>query len=156
MGQMWRDDEAEAFWAELYPELSAGNPGMLGAITARAAAQVMRLSCIYAALDCTSIVTRDHLEAGLAVWRYCEASARYIFGNSTGDPVADRILTALQEKGEMTRTEISNELFGRNMPRNKIDRAVTTLTQAGLVTIEEATTSKGGRPRSVIRLRNRQ
>jgi hypothetical protein len=156
MGQMRRDDEAEAFWAEIYPELSTSKPGMLGAITARATAQVMRLACLYAALDGTCIVTCDHLQAGLAVWRYCEASARYIFGNSTGDPVADRILTALQEKGEMTRTEISDGLFGRNMPRSEIDRAVTTLTQAGLVTVEEVTTPKGGRPRSVIRLRKVQ
>src|SRR5262249_61308016 len=131
-------------------------PGMFGAITARASGQVLRLACIYAALDRTCMVNRDHLKAGLAVWDYCEASARYIFGNSTGDPVADRILTALQEQGEMTRTEISDELFGRNMPRTRIDRAITTLTQAGLITIEQITAPKGGRPRSVIRPRNNQ
>lgn len=97
IGEMRRDEETQVLWGDLYPALSADKPGLLGAITARAAAQVMRLACLYAALDSTAIVQRPHLEAALAVWRYCDASAKYIFGDSTGDPMADRILDALEE-----------------------------------------------------------
>jgi hypothetical protein len=122
IGEMRRDEAAQARWAEIYAELSAETPGLLGAITARAEAQVMRLACIYAALDSTSIVSCPHLEAGLAVWRYCEASATYILGDSTGDPVADQLLTALHD-GPMDRTAVSS-LFGRNMPSYRIEQAL--------------------------------
>ena len=143
--------EAEAWWAELYDDLSEGQPGLFGAITARAEVQVMRLAAIYAALDGTSLIGVPHLQAGLAVWRYCEASARHIFGESTGDPVADRILAALEEKGSLDRTAI-RDLFGRNMPSARIERALTILQQAKRITVEEITNSKGGRPPTVIRL----
>ena len=46
-----RDPEARALWAEVYPELSSGKPGLLGAMIARAEAQAMRLACLYAVLD---------------------------------------------------------------------------------------------------------
>jgi hypothetical protein len=151
IGEMRRAVEAEAWWAELYDDLSEGQPGLFGAITAGAEVQVMRLTAIYAALDSTSLIGVPHLQAGLGVWRYCEASARHIFDESTGDPVADRILAALQEKGSLDRTAI-RDLFGRNMPTARIERALTMLQQAKRITVEEITNSKGGRPLTVIRL----
>jgi hypothetical protein len=38
-----------------------------------------------------------HLQAALAVWDYCSTSASHLFGDSTGDAIADRILVALVE-----------------------------------------------------------
>ena len=78
-------------------------------------------------------------------------SARYIFGDSTGDPVADRMLSALQKHGEFDRTAV-RDLFARNMPGTWIERALTLLTQARRITVEKITDSRGGRPRTVIRL----
>lgn len=152
VGEMKRDDEARAVWHAVYPELSEGKPGMLGAVIARAEAQVMRLACIYALLDCSYFVRREHLEAALAVWDYCEASARYIFGAALGDPLADEILRALRDAvpSGLTRTEIHG-LFGRNSTAKRIGRALTALMEAGLV---EAVTDRdtGGRPAQVFRL----
>ena len=84
--EMKRDDEAKALWKQVYAELSEGKPGLLGAVTARAEAQVMRLACLYAILDLSELIKLDHILAGLSVWNYCEQSARYIFGESLGDP----------------------------------------------------------------------
>ena len=36
-------------------------------------------------LDGADKIRREHLDAALAVWDYCEASARYIFGDALGD-----------------------------------------------------------------------
>src|SRR5262249_33228771 len=52
-GELKRDDAARELWAKIYPELSEGKTGLLGAITARAEAQVLRLSGLYAVLDCS-------------------------------------------------------------------------------------------------------
>jgi hypothetical protein len=128
-----RDAEARALWHEIYPQLTEGTLGRLGAVTARAEAQVMRLACIYALLDGTATVAIEHLKAGLAVWRYCEDSARFIFGDSLGNAVADRILGALRARGKdgMTRTEI-NALFQGNKPKSSIEQALTLLNKTGL------------------------
>src|SRR5262249_43220363 len=80
---------AGRLWWELYPELSAGAPGLFGAITGRAEAQVLRLATLYAVLDGRAYIQPAHLLAGLAVWAYCETSAALIFGRPSGDPLAD-------------------------------------------------------------------
>jgi hypothetical protein len=90
-----RDDEARALWHDSYPALSQICPGLYGAATSRAEAQVLRLSAIYAVLDCSHSIQLPHLQAALAVWDYCSASASLFFGTSTGDHTADRILEAV-------------------------------------------------------------
>ena len=86
-----RDNHSRQLWTAIYPMLSEGQPGLLGAATSRAEAQVLRLSAIYAILDQSLVVRVEHLQAALSVWDYCYASARLIFGDATGDPTADRI-----------------------------------------------------------------
>src|SRR5437660_12573476 len=111
--EMARDDESRSLWAAEYPRLSAGEPGLLGAILGRAEAHVLRLSLIYAVLDRSPVVRPEHLHAALAVWDYADASARRIFGDALGLAVADIILTALRTRGSMTREAITH-LFQRN------------------------------------------
>lgn len=133
VGELKRDDQTRSLWHEIYPELSEGKPGLFGAMIARAEAQVMRIACIYALLDLSDKVRVEHLEAALAVWDYCEASARYIFGNSLGDPAADELLNVLRKVGQngMTRTEISN-YFGRHKNAQQLSRALSLLSERGL------------------------
>ncbi|MBI2841875.1 MAG: hypothetical protein HYX78_00590, partial [Armatimonadetes bacterium] len=146
--EMFRDEWARKLWYDVYPELSEGKPGLLGAVIARAEAQVMRLACIYALLDCSSIVRVEHLKAGLAVWRYAEESARFIFGDAIGDPVADELLRVLKANTEgLTRTEIS-KYFGHNRSAREIGRALVVLLEQGLVQKEQERIGEGRPPRS--------
>jgi hypothetical protein len=55
---------------------------MFGAMTARLDAIAVRLSVIYALLDCSPLIRAVHLKAALAVVKYCEDSTRFIFGDS--------------------------------------------------------------------------
>ena len=98
-GEVTMSPAARQLWTEVYPRLSEGAPGLLGAITSRAEAQCVRLALIYALLDEADQIEQVHLEAALALWSFCEASARYIFGDLTGDPLADEILRALKMAG---------------------------------------------------------
>jgi len=138
------NEDARTLWCEVYPELSDGKPGLFGSVTSRAEAQVIRLALIYAVLDQSEVIIREHLQAALAVWRYCEASARYIFGEALGDPTADTILRALRASPQgLTRTEISS-LFDRHKNTGAIATALASLQEHGLAHyINEPT---GGRP----------
>jgi hypothetical protein len=131
-------------WAEVYPRLSADKPGMIGAVTARAEAQAVRLAMIYALLDGRTAIDVAHMKAGLALWDYCDASAARIFGDATGDPVVDEIVRALRAARDgLTRTSIS-DLFGRNQSADRIGAALADLLQRGVVRSE--TKATGGRP----------
>jgi hypothetical protein len=145
--KLQRDVEARGIWAKVYPTLSAGSPGLLGAATSRAEAQVMRLAMIYALLDCSSEIRAEHLNAALAIWKYAEHSARHIFGSAMGDPTADEILRALRRADStgMTRTEI-REHFGRNLASEEIGRSLGELSSASLARSETAVGEDGGRP----------
>jgi len=148
VGEMRRDDAARRDWSEVYSELSEGRPGLMGAVLARAEAQVLRLSMLYALLDCSAVIRQAHLEAALALWEYAERSALWIFGDRTGDEVADRILTALRGAGEegLVRTDI-HDLFGRNASEGRIAEALGILARLGLARVEKRST--GGRPAEV-------
>jgi hypothetical protein len=141
--QLRRDDEARKLWAEVYPTLSEGKAGLLGAVTGRAEAQVLRLSLLYALLDESEQIQERHLRAALACWRYAEESAAYAFGNESGNRIADKILDALhsQPKG-MTRTQI-RDLFSRNKTREQIDEALRFLQERGLAESKKVSSKSG-------------
>jgi hypothetical protein len=144
-GRMQRDDLARARWAAIYEELSEGKPGLVGHVTARAEAQVLRLSCLYALLDQSPIVQVSHLHAALALWKYAEASAAYSFGDALGDALPDEILHMLRAVAPegMTRTDIYNA-FGRNKKSTTIQQALAGLWRHQLVTYTKEATE--GRP----------
>lgn len=131
LNELKRDDAARAIWHKVYAELSDGKPGLLGAVTSRAESQVMRLALIFAALDGSSAIRDVHLLAGLAIWTYCFESARWIFGDLLGDPLADEILAALRSRPEgMSLTEIRDH-FGRNQKGAAIGQALAVLSEHG-------------------------
>lgn len=117
-GELRRDEETRALWRAIYPLLSAEKPGLLGHVTSRGEAQVMRLGAIYALLDASDIIRPEHHYAAMALWSYSEQSARWIFGTATGDKNADKILAALKQAGRegMTRKEIGDTVFMRHLP----------------------------------------
>jgi len=144
-GEISWGESARAAWQEVYSPLSEGKPGLFGAVVGRAEAQVVRLASLYAVMDESHTVELDHLNAALALWDYAEESARYIFGDATGDPVADHIAEALRAAGErgMSRTEV-RDLFKRHKSVDQINRALTFLLSMGRVLRTSEDT--GGRP----------
>ena len=138
------DTNARALWYARYPSLSEGKPGLLGAMTARAESQVLRLSCVYALLDLSSEIGEEHLSAALALWDYSEASCRYIFGHILGDPVAHRILTQLRENPEGLSRTVVNKGLGGHVPTSQIEDALHLLETLDLA--KKKVTSTRGRP----------
>lgn len=147
IGLVERDEEAEEVWAEVYPALSEGHVGMFGAVTGRAEAQTTRKALVYALLDNSSQIKLPHLKAALALWDYSEASAKFIFGDQTGDSTADKILEALKVKNVMTDNDIY-EFFGKNKSANERARALNYLQRIGRAR-SEVQSDTGGRPKTI-------
>jgi hypothetical protein len=141
-----RSPAAKELWHSVYGALSDGKPGMLGSATARAEAQVLRLSMVYALMDSSDVIDLPHLRAALALWRYCEDSAKWIFGDRLGDPLADDILNFLRARGGwVSRTEISNHL-GRHVAAGALSLALGLLERFGRAERREGEAGeRGGR-----------
>ena len=152
IGEMERDNECERLWCEIYENLSREQDGLVGAILARAEAHVLRLSLVYALLDRSAVVCVRHLLAALEVWAYSERSVQHIFGDATGDPIADTIYEAMVGSGEMTRWEMTN-LLGRNVASGRIDHALVVLERTGRAKPSKRQTD--GRPAEVWTARSR-
>jgi hypothetical protein len=139
-----RDEQARTLWNDCYPVLSQVHPGLYGAATSRAEAQVLRLSAIYSVLDCSSSIRLPHLQAALAVWDYCSASASLFFGISTGDHNADRILEAVNASPNgLSRTQMS-ALFHGHLSSDRIEAALEQLVSLGA--IQQISQPSAGRP----------
>jgi len=144
-----RDAGARRLWREVYPSLSEGRPGLLGAVTARAEAQTLRLACLYALLDGACEIRQEHLVAALALWDYTAQSARWIFGSASGDPVTDRILQALRSRNRGLTLSSIGALFGGHRRSGEIRRALEALQGQGLA--ESLQVPTGGRPSEIWR-----
>lgn len=143
-GNVGMSEVAWQLWDKVYADLSNVPPGMLGATTARAPAQVRRLALIYALLDRKAEVAPDHLRAALAVWRYAADSAALLFGTALGDPTADALLSHLRASSDGLRLKEIHDAFGRHRSADEIDRALQALAERNLVSSKKETT--GGRP----------
>jgi hypothetical protein len=136
--------EAAGFWEEIYPVLSKDQPGLLGAITARAEAQTIRLALVYALLDGSSQITQVHLEAAQAVWTFCEDSARYVFGDLIGEAFTDEVLRVLRSAGSsgMSRIDLYQIFIGYRS-KDKIGAVLIRLLAEGKVRREQRQGSHG-------------
>lgn len=128
-----RNEEANDLWREVYPQLTAERSGAFGSVTSRSRPQIVRLSIIYALMDKSNVIMREHLEAALDFWNYCEESARQIFGESTGDKLADDIYKHLKSAKEgLSKTDIINKT-GKNYSADQIQSSIQVLCENGLI-----------------------
>lgn len=144
VGPMTFSDEAKQLWEMNYIRRHQKLSGVLGSLTARYAAQVLRLAIVYSLLDCKSVIEIAHLKAAYAVWDYCQDSTAFLFGGISDDPVARKILYHL-EKSELglTRTEI-RDIFSGHKSSDEIENALRYLKDENLV--DSRTEATKGRP----------
>lgn len=96
-------DSCRDTWPAAYDALVDDAPdGPLGHLTARGPVQVQRLALVYALADGSEMIEVEHLQAAVAFWSYCRASAEMILcgefsGALTGDADGDRMLRLLVE-----------------------------------------------------------
>lgn len=150
VGILRRTAAAEELWEAIYNTIDDEVDGMVGALSARAEAQMLRLSVLYALLDGSHVIDLHHLQAAEAVWNYAEATVSMIYGDSSCDEVVDKLLPAIRRAGAagLDRQE-QRDVFSRNVSADRLALAREWLERKGLVVTTEEET--GGRPRHVSR-----
>jgi hypothetical protein len=135
-------------WEAIYPDLSREHSGFAGSIINRAEAQTLRLALIYALMDGHNRIANKHLEAALALWRYAQESALYIFSGDSSDPLENKIVEALQQ-GPLTATKLS-AVFNRNLPKERLQPLLQQMEAQQRISITKEKNS--GRPKMIISL----
>lgn len=147
------DIEAGKLWDEEYRRLESRPAGVIGNVTARASDQCMKVALVFALADGASQISAAHLRAALAVWRYCEASARKIFGSgarstkegeSQREPFAVSLHNAIIQSPGLSRSDMLRDF--RNCSAKDIEEALAWLKGEGHVQSRIVQTEGGGRP----------
>jgi hypothetical protein len=71
-------------------------------------------------------ITQEHIRAALALWDYAIESVKYIWGDSLGNKMADKILNFIKDAGAggLTRTQLNKNLNGKVVQKD-IEKALT-------------------------------
>ena len=114
-------------------------------MTARAPQMVLRLALITAAINGQHVIKPEHLSAAEEIWRYCDDSTKYIFGDKMDDQVAIDIMQALRavSPSGLNRTQIY-KIWKGHITRQDIDRSLLWISHTGIARVEKIDT--GGRP----------
>ena len=137
VGRIGWSEDARDLWRTMYDDLAGRTTRTTGEVMSRCHPHVLRLAGIYALADGLAVIDGCHLLAARALWDASARCARYIFGDSLGDPNAEKILNALKDglPTGLTRTEI-NQGFSTQSPGTK--------DQAGARAADRATRGPGG------------
>jgi hypothetical protein len=157
IGRLTWSPAAAALWSAWYDGIDDDVVGVVGALTSRAEAQVLRLAVTYSLMDVSSVIDRQHLEAALAVWGWCEATVNRVWGTGQqptlgeADPVVARLLAALAVSPDGLDGTAQRDLFQRHESGETLARARAELAARGLAVtvIDEGGV---GRPRIITRL----
>jgi len=145
IGRVTWSVEARRKWTQLYPLISVEEVGAFGAVTARAEAQLQRVSLVYALIDGSNQIEYRHLLAATAVWEYAKASARLIFEGVSSDPNEAKIVDLLRA-GPRTQTQI-NVAFGGHMKSAELKGYLEGLQASGVIQAMQEET--GGRSSTI-------
>ena len=119
----------------------------------------MRLALLYALMDCSDVIQVEHLQAALAVWAYCEASARRIFGGGEEQgqvlggqshttaplPLHLRLLDAIAKSPGINRRGL-HEAMGNRVKADDMEAALAILEAQRLAHRSLSQSEGGGRP----------
>jgi len=142
-------DASMGVWEkEIYPSLREDKPGFAGALVARGSSMVLRLALIYFLLDPPSKggsqgIEPVHLDAALAVWRYCEESVQMLFRRKAGTFLGDKVLELLAEE-PMTKDALNDHLSPKQ--KGEVAGVLVDLEAAGLIRKTTVKKNGAGRP----------
>ena len=119
----------------------------------------MRPALLYALMDCSDVIQVEHLQAALAVWAYCEASARRIFGGGEEQgqvlggqshttaplPLHLRLLDAIAKSPGINRRGL-HEAMGNRVKADDMEAALAILEAQRLAHRSLSQSEGGGRP----------
>jgi hypothetical protein len=139
--------EASLYWEDFYSRISDSDETIVGALTAREAAQVRRLSMIIALLNGKNEIDVESLKFGEAIFNYSVRTLKEIYGVKSGDPLTDKIYDLLKTfRHGLSRSQL-HESLSKNYQKGSLDYSLNSLKSQRLVDFKKIETE--GRPQEI-------
>ena len=145
-GEVTISNEANALFEDYYREYyrRCQLPGLIPTLIVRIQDFVWKIALLYAVDTMSETISRDHLEAAIAVGKYLEASVAEVFasfGTSNGKALETKLLDFLRaEGGPVSEREVYRRF---NMSAKELEGVVTPLLKIGLVKNSYQKTDRG-------------
>lgn len=154
--------DAQLLWRSIYSRLADLDENERWVeFSQRAAPYILRIACLLAILDSRATWTgsrwdtdvvdtvgAEHLTAAAALVDYSMDTARYVMGPAEMDPDYARVLRAVVQRGEMTRTDIGR-MFSPDKRARVLDGLLVQMQGDPRLSVTTETTS--GRSRVIVR-----
>lgn len=150
-GEIAISDEANALFEDYYREYyrRCQQPGLIPTLIVRIQDFIWKIALLYATDTMSEAISRDHLEAAIAVGKYLEASVAEVFasfGTSNGKAQETKLLDFLRaEDGPVPEREVYRRL---KVSAKELESLVTPLMKIGIVKNSYKNTDKGRRVRT--------
>ncbi|MBA2117331.1 bifunctional DNA primase/polymerase [Bremerella alba] len=141
IGSMEFSRDAKLLYVSRYDSLGEGRRGLWDAVCSRAEPQVVRLSMLYALLDGVATIETCHLKAALALWDYCDDSARIIFGANGGDSLETKVLSVIRERSGIKKSDIRNAV-SHKLKADDLNASLSFLESRGKITKKVVTENR--------------
>jgi hypothetical protein len=145
-GEITISDEATALFEDYYREYyrRCQQPGLIPTLIVRIQDFIWKIALLYAIDTMSEAISKDHLEAAIAVGKYLEASVAEVFasfGTSNGKAQETKLLDFLRaEGGPVPEREVYRRF---NMSAKELESVVTPLLKIGLVKNSYQKTDRG-------------
>ncbi len=146
-GEITKSDEARALFKQYYDTgcyPRCQQTGLIPTLIERVQLFVWKIALLYAADTMSEAISRDHLEAAIAVGNYLEASVAEVFANfgtSNGKAQETKLLDFLRaEGGPVPEREVYRRF---NMSAKELESVVIPLLKMGLVKPSYQKTDRG-------------
>lgn len=147
VGEMSRDEEAEALWCHICPALLArGQSETMAALLERSRPHVVRLAMISALMDHSDTIRVPHLLAALALWDLSAATWSHVFAEEAEEPRQRRFMAELLKRGGKAMHSEMNEALSGNWTAADFGVVTSDLVTAGRLKVSTIQNPKGGRP----------
>jgi hypothetical protein len=135
-GEIKKDSKAKEYWNVLYRELAEGESGVVGSLSSRSEAQIMRMALIHALIARRSEITELDIQTAASIHQYSIDSLKYLFGERTGFQLADNIFEFIKlNPSGVNKTQIHDK-FSRNLTKDNLSHALDVLIDSKLLIIE--------------------
>ena len=139
--------EAEKCWNSIYVALNREKKtSMMDSVLIRDTSHIMKIALTDTLLDQSEMIEAPHLKAALALADHSQECARYLFGASTSNKLANKILAELKKAPEgMSRKEVSDDVCQRNITKAELNEAFAHLMRNKLARVEVRKAIQKGR-----------
>ncbi|WDU48701.1 DUF3987 domain-containing protein [Taylorella equigenitalis] len=138
------NEEANSLYKTYYDEIDGQEYSeKLDPMLGRRLATLQRLAMLFALTDMTNIINANHIEAAKCWIDYWTSSIEYLFETGKQQEELEKTIQLsncikdyLKDNGQATRTQISTDVFKKNLSKDYLDKALNFLLGTSPPTVE--------------------